>query len=72
MEIQITATPDIAKIDGFECRRWKGVTAGGVECEVFVHRIAVSKDEDCSQFDNELAEQLPPASPAVDLRFLLP
>ena len=72
MKAQIEATGDIAIIDGVECRRWRGVTEGGVECEVFVHRIAVHNDDDSSEFDRELSEKLPPAAPAVDLRFLLP
>ncbi len=72
MQVQIESTADIAIIDGVHCRRWKGVTAEGTECEVFVHRIAVHKDNDSSQFQRELFEQLPPPNTPVDLRFLLP
>lgn len=70
IEIQIEPTSDIALIDGVACRRWKGTTKNGVPCEVFVHRIAVHNDQDSSELDDELRE-MPPPSPAIDLRFLL-
>lgn len=60
MRMMIESTPDVTKIDGVEVRRWKGTTEDGVECEVFVHRIAVANSADCSQFDAALKEQLPP------------
>ena len=60
MEIQITATEKITTMDGVPVRLWEGVTADGTACKVFVHRIAVHKDEDASQFEKELAEQMPP------------
>ena len=71
MQIQIEATADIVTIEGVECRRWKGTTESGVECEVFVHRIAVKNGDDSSQFDRELLEQVPPGRPARDLAFFL-
>lgn len=70
MEIQITATPHTTHIDGVPCRLWEGVTADGTKCKVFVHRIAVHNDDDSSQFERELAEQLPPGVP-IDLRHIL-
>ena len=60
MQIQIEATDQLTHFDGVPVRVWKGVTAGGVECLVFVHRIAVHKDQDPTEFDRELQEQLPP------------
>lgn len=66
MQIQIEATSDIVIVGGVRCRRWKGVTERGIECEVLVHRIAVLKDLDSEQFDQELVEQLPPSRPAID------
>ena len=62
MQIQIESTEIITSLDGFECRLWKGVTADGIECKVFVHRIAVDQSFDLTQFDRDLAEQLPPAN----------
>lgn len=61
MEIQITSTDQITTIDGVPVRLWEGVTANGVRCKVFVHRLAVHNDDDASQFDAELKAQLPPA-----------
>ena len=61
MESQIESTEKMTRIDGVEVRAWKGTTASGKKCTVFVHRIAVDLDEeDPEEFDRELLEQLPP------------
>lgn len=60
MEIQITSTENITLMDAVPVRVWNGVTAEGVACLVFVHRIAVARTEDATAFDRELQEQLPP------------
>jgi hypothetical protein len=60
MEIMIESTDQLTMIDGVAVRYWEGVTANGVRCKVFVHRIAVLKSEDYEQFDRELKELLPP------------
>lgn len=60
MEIIITSTDELTTIDGVEVRLWTGVTAAGTRCKVFVHRIAVHRDDDCGPFDCELKEQLQP------------
>lgn len=60
MQIAIESTDQLTTMDGVPVRVWDGVTAGGVKCKVFVHRIAVHKDADASQFDQELQEQLAP------------
>lgn len=60
MELIIKATEQLTSVDGVPARVWKGTTASGVECIVFVHRIAVHNDADSSEFERELAEQLPP------------
>jgi hypothetical protein len=61
MEIQITSTDAITTIDGTECRHWKGVTAGGVECDLFIIRIAVRDDRDSTAFEAELREMPKPS-----------
>lgn len=61
MEIQIKATEHVTEIQGVPCRLWEGQTSSGVKCKVFVHRIMVHKDEDASEFEKELVEQMPPA-----------
>lgn len=60
MQLQIESTDEITSIKNVPVRVWKGFTEHGVPCLVFVHRIAVLNSEDQSQFDRELAEQLPP------------
>ena len=60
MKLMIESTDEITSMENVPVRVWKGVTESGVPCIVFVHRIAVLNSEDQSQFDTELAEQLPP------------
>ena len=70
MKIQIEATDKLTQIDGVPVRLWEGVTELGTKCKVFVHRIAVHKDEDSEQFDLELTEQMLPGR-YVELRNIL-
>lgn len=70
MKITITSTEHVTRINGVPVRYWEGVTERGIPCKVFVHRIAVDKGDDASQFEQELAEQLPPGLP-IDLRLIL-
>ncbi len=60
MQLQIESTDQITTMENVPVRVWKGVTEAGVPCIVFVHRIAVLNSEDQTQFERELAEQLPP------------
>ena len=60
MEIKIKATETLTEINGIPVRLWEGRTEQGIDCKVFVHRIAVHKDEDAAQFEKELKEQMPP------------
>jgi hypothetical protein len=60
VKITIESTDQIIMIDGVAMRVWNGVSERGVECFVFVHRLAVREDRDASQFEQELAEQTPP------------
>lgn len=71
MEIVITATEKTTMIDGVPVRLWEGVTSKGIPCKVFVHRIAVHNDDDASQFEAELAEQMPPSQPPIPLSAIL-
>lgn len=71
MKLMIEATDQLTEIDGVPARVWNGTTEGGVECKVFVHRIAVHESADASQFERELKEQMPPGR-HVDLRMVLP
>ena len=60
MQIAIESTDQLTTMDGIPVRVWKGITAQGVECVVFVHRIAVHTDADAGAFERKLKEQLPP------------
>lgn len=71
MEIQIKSTDTLTTLDGVPVRLWEGVTANGVECKVFVHRLAVKKDADTSQFEAELKEKMQPGAKIVPLRQIL-
>ena len=60
METIIKSTEQITTLDGVLCRHWEGTTDKGVRCNVFIHRIAVHKDDDASAFEAELKEMIPP------------
>jgi hypothetical protein len=60
MKITIESTGKGAIVDGVPCHFWTGVTESGTECVVFVHRIAVDRDVDPSEFERELREQAAP------------
>lgn len=70
MKIEMVATEKLTNIDGVPVRLWEGTTERGTKCKVFVHRIAVHNDDDASQFETELREQVPPGV-MVDLRHIL-
>lgn len=60
MKLEIESTDTIIKIQGVEVRLWRGWTASGIPCAVFVHRIAVLHTDDETQFEAELRKQSPP------------
>lgn len=70
MQMMIEATDQVTFLDGVQVRLWKGTTARGTACLVFVHRIAVADHEDTAEFERELQEQLPPGR-VVELRHVL-
>jgi hypothetical protein len=73
MKITIEPTNDTTTLDGVPVRHWKGTTDTGIPVDLFVHRVAVREDRDCSQFEAELKECIPAARDRrVDLRFILP
>jgi len=71
MTIKIKATEVITDINGVPVRLWEGTTEAGIKCKVFVHRLAVHKDDDASQFEKELEEQMPPTIQGIDIRHIL-
>lgn len=73
MRIQIESTQRVVTVNGIEARIWEGHTESGIPVIVFIPRIAVSADQDCSQFEAELKECVPPSSDAREfpLRMIL-
>lgn len=60
MRLMIESTDKLTRIDNVPVRVWEGTCDDGTPCYVFIHRIAVHKDEAVAEFERELAEQLPP------------
>lgn len=50
MQIVIEPTSDIVLIDGVPCRKWEGVTDGGIPCTVFTRMILVPREEAQREF----------------------
>jgi len=67
MRILIESTDQILELNGVPVRVWNGTTESGIECLVFVHRIAIHKDADNEAFERELFEQIPPIQVGVDV-----
>ena len=63
MRLQIEPTEIVTILDGVECRVWSGVTEGGAQVFVFVHRVAVRSGEPGGELlAAELREMEQPAS----------
>lgn len=60
MKIEIASTGEVTRLDGVPVRVWVGRTKGGVDCLVFVHRLAVRRNEDQGEFERELQDMGPP------------
>lgn len=66
MKAQIESTTKIVAlvINGVEvpARVWEGTSEQGVDCHFYVTRVAVARDLDASQFEQELFEQRVPTA----------
>lgn len=60
MKMEITSTNQITHVDGVQVRVWEGKTPKGIPVKVFVHRVAVSREEDTAELDRELKETMEP------------
>ena len=60
MKINIESTTKIVNLNGIPVRVWEGKTESGIKIHAFITRVAVGKDEDCTQFEKELKECIPP------------
>lgn len=65
MKVTIQNTTKIVELNGVPARIWEGETESGIKVHAFITRIAVQKDDDCSQFEKELQEQ---AVPSADIQ----
>lgn len=70
MKITMESTDIFTEWHGVPCRVWRGVTEGGVACDVFVPSMRVREDLEREQFEREL-RKLPDPRTVVDLRFLV-
>lgn len=62
MQVTLTPTTKIVKINGVPCRIWEGHTSGGIKMHAFITRVAVNKDDDVEEFQRELQEVSPPSA----------
>ena len=66
MRVQAESTEKIVQLRigavDVPARVWEATTEAGVECLLFVTRVAVRNDRDSSQFERELTEQNPPSA----------
>lgn len=68
MKINLESTAKIVTLTvngiGVPARIWEGKTDSGIPVHCYVTRIAVDRNEDCSQFERELQEH---RAPSVDV-----
>lgn len=71
MKIQIESTSKIVELRTesgvVPARIWEGHTDSGIPVHCYVTLIAARADADCSQFDDELAEQRAPSADVAAL-----
>jgi len=74
MKINLESTTKIVTLNGVPARIWEGKTESGIPVHAYVTRIAVARDQDCSEFERELQEHRAPSVDvaAIPLRLLLP
>lgn len=65
MKITIESTSKVVTVNGVPARIWEGKTESGIPVHAYVTRIAVARDQDCSQFERELEEH---RAPSVDVQ----
>lgn len=78
MKLTIKSTTKIVQLvteDGghVNARVWEGTTESNIPVHVMITRVAVKNDQDCTQFEKELAEQRAPSFEvqSIPLRFIL-
>ncbi len=78
MRVTLESTTKVTMlvIDGVEvpARIWEGVTDKGVRCHAYITRIAVSAQDDASEFERDLKEHRAPSveiARAIPMRMIL-
>lgn len=78
MKVTLESTTKVTMlvIDGAEvsARIWEGATDKGVRCHAYITRIAVSAQDDASEFERDLKEHRAPSTDiarAIPLRVIL-
>lgn len=74
MKLTIESTEAVVTVNGVPARIWEGTSESGVRVFCLVTRVAVQRDQDCTQFERELQECRPPTPEALvlfPLRMLL-
>ena len=66
MKITIESTTKIVQLNGIPARIWDGKTESGIPIHAFITRIAVDRNEDCSQFEAELKECRAPENADIE------
>ncbi|MBI9052495.1 MAG: hypothetical protein JEY96_01675 [Bacteroidales bacterium] len=62
MKVTLQNTSKIVKLGDVPARIWEGETESGIKVHAFITRVAMNKDEDCSEFEKELQECTPPST----------
>jgi hypothetical protein len=74
MKITIENTSLLVEINGQLARVWEGKTESGIAVHCAITRIAVHRNDDATEFENELVEMTPPSDAALEcfpLRMIL-
>jgi hypothetical protein len=61
MRITMNSTTKVITLNGLPARIWEGATDSGIPCHAYITRIAVDRDGDSREFDQELQEHVPPS-----------
>jgi hypothetical protein len=77
MKIMVESTTKIVELvvegNSVPARIWEGTTEGGISVHCYITRIAVHREADTAQFEEELLEQRAPCPEieAIPLRLIL-
>jgi hypothetical protein len=73
MKVTLTSTSKIVMLkpeplaNGVPARVWEGETETGIKVHAFITRIAVNKDENTEQFEQELQECEAPSNEVAEI-----